>query len=140
MRTLAALLLLTSSAVSAPPYLVNAPHKYEVTTKVESQPPLCIKINGIDQDLDAILTTPSQLWTWPGMTESSLRRHLAVEHGVEEIETLTFSQIKKIHAVLHEREQKQKPAAPKQPAQRSGCPGGNCPQSAPRRRGLFFNW
>lgn len=139
MRLLAVLVLLTSSVVAGPPYLVNAPHKYEVTPRV-SAAPSCIKINGIDYDLEPILSTPSQSWTWPGMTEASLRRHLATEHGVEDIDALSFGQVKKIHAVLHEREQKPKPAVPRQPAQRSGCPGGNCPQSQPRRRGFLFNW
>lgn len=138
MKLILMFLLWSSMTYADPPYLVTQPHKYAVSSQYLAKP-TTIQVNGLDEDLEALLTTPSSSWTWPGMTEASLRRHLVSEHGVD-TSGLDFNQIKKVHSVLHERENKPKakPTAPRQPAQRGSCPSGNCPQVRPKRQGFLF--
>lgn len=122
-------------------------------------PTLCITIAGVDYDLMPILKSYVRPWTWPGTDEQSLRDHLHSEtHKVGGIDELSFAEIKRLHAALHERErravQPMVPPAPKAvpsptkatpaPVYRSpsSCPGGVCPQPQYRqwsqpRYGLF---
>jgi len=91
----------------------------------------CINVKGIDYDLAPILATRSAEWTWPGMTEASLRSHLRTDHGITGIERLSFTTVKKIHAVYHEREAatvKRSVPPVTIPRAVSNCPGGVCPQ------------
>lgn len=109
---------------------------------VES-PVHCVTIDGIDWDLDKIRAEFRTSWTWPGTTEASLRKHLASEHRTQGLDRLSFDDLRKVHAVIHEREKHAKATSPlirASPAPRtSTCPGGVCP--APNRsRGLFFKW
>lgn len=108
---------------------------------------LCVTIAGVDYDLDDILKDYRTDWTWPGMTEESLREHLAGgPHRVTGIDELPFATVKKLHAALHEREERQAKAAQPKSAPRLNCPGGVCPQPqyqiVPQyqRRGLFGRW
>lgn len=102
----------------------------------------CITVRGVDYDLEPILAEYRVEWTWPGGTEQTLREHLREEHGVTGIESLTDRDIRKLHAVLHERAKKavSHSAIRASPAPRqSSCPGGVCPVPN-RSRGLFFKW
>ena len=90
-------------------------------------------------------------WTWPGGTEFSLRRHLIQDgrHGFDanEINRMTFAQLKAVHSSDHEHtlDRKRIHEVPNEPkrviVQRptaTSCPGGVCPINArPVRRGLF---
>jgi len=110
---------------------------------VESTPH-CVTIDGIDWDIDKLRAEYRTRWTWQGNTEQALRSHLATEHRIEGIERLSFSDIQKVHAVIHEREQKALHARSQviraSPAPRASmCPGGVCPAPS-RSRGLFFKW
>lgn len=102
----------------------------------------CITVKGVDYDLAPILATRSADWTWPGGTESSLRSHLRDSHGITGIDALPFVDVRKIHAVYHEREAATVNRSVQQvtiPRAVSNCPGGVCPQpsyQATQRRGL----
>lgn len=104
--------------------------------------PICVTIDGVDWDIEKIRDEYHTPWTWPEGTEASLRKHLAREHHVIGLERLSFADVKKIHAVIHERERAAKPLTLSRPAPapapvyRSTCPGGVCP--APRRG--WFQW
>lgn len=114
----------------------------------------CITVDGVDYDLDTILAEYNTTWTWPkldgshgGDDEASLRKHLSdPRHKVTGIENLDFETLKKVHSVLHAREEaveasklkavpKATPALPKTvqgtPRGSGPCPGGVCP--APQR-------
>lgn len=119
-----------SDAGSRRPVLVTSRPVYVATVH-------CVTIKGVDYDLEPILLEYRSEWTWPGATEQTLREHLAREHQVTGIESLTFAQVRKLHAVLHERAKKVTvvTAAPQQvliKASPSRCPGGVCP-TQPRR-------
>lgn len=94
-------------------------------TKYET---LCVNVNGVDYDLDVMLSEWKRNWTWPGNTETSLRQHLRQPpHIVGGIDDLPYDTIKRIHAVLHERELRATPAKSPAILPRSNCPGGVCP-------------
>lgn len=146
MRTLALLVLIgsTLNAGDRVPFRVTCRPVFvpNACLPVEAKP-LCVTIDGVDWDLGKIRAEYRTAWTWPGMTEQSLRQHLAKEHRVSRLDKLAFDDLKRIHAVIHEREKAVRPAAVPiraSPAPRqSSCPGGVCP--APNRsRGLFFKW
>lgn len=106
----------------------------------------CVTIQGVDYDLQPILLEYRREWTWPGDTEATLRAHLRDEHKVTGIESLSDREIRKLHAVLHERAKAAQVRATirADPVVRSGgCPGGVCPAPqrvfSPRRR-LLFHW
>lgn len=154
MKFLTILVLLTSVSYGYDPLGLDPP----VVVPVETH---CVTVDGIDYDLDTILSEWREDWTWPkedgsygGSTEVSLRKHLSdPRHKVTGIENLDFETLKKIHSVLHAREEaveaskpkvipKVKPAPPKPvqgtPRAYSPCPGGVCPR--PKRSqswGLF---
>lgn len=107
-------------------------------------PTLCVTIDGIDYDLDEILKSYVVPWTWPGTDEKTLREHLHSErHKVGGIDELSFEELKKLHAAIHEREKpvvKDPPPVRQQPVR--SCPSGNCPvpqsqQWSQPRYGLF---
>lgn len=143
-RVLAMWLMLPSmlSAGERPHFVVTVPPRFVANTcKPKTAPaPIdyrCVKIAGVDHDLDAILKEYRREWTWPGMTEQSLRNHLR-EHQIANYDGLTFNELKKLHAALHEREAA-KPAQVAVPVA-SPCPGGVCPNPgyAPTRRWRLF--
>ena len=70
-----------------------------------SSTPLCITINGIDYDLPSLIADYYESpWTWVGNQDANgLRKHLA-EHGVTNIDGLSFERLKKLHAAVHEKE------------------------------------
>jgi hypothetical protein len=136
-----------------------------VPTAPPVQRPACITVDGVDYDLDTILSEYTSPWTWPteggqygGKDEKSLRLHLSSDgHQVTGIENLDFETLKKVHAVLHEREEalaaskhkpvpKVKPAPPRAvqgtPRASGPCPGGVCPAPQqyyqPEQRQGFF--
>lgn len=167
-RSLVALLLIVSTA-HAGPYKVTRGPRFEVTSPGTGQqqsegssspcradaagqslPVLCVKIAGVDHDMDVIEAEYRRAWTWPGMTEASLRQHLR-EHQVD-ASGLTYEQCQKVHAVIHERElsagvvraKVNSPVSVRQPVTRSSCPGGVCPapgwSSRSSRPGLQRRW
>lgn len=79
-------------------------------------------------------------WTWPGMTESSLRVHLAGTHGYtsQQVAAMSFEQLKASHNASHNGVAEPAPVVSVPVFTGGGCPGGNCPNtySAPSR-GLF---
>jgi hypothetical protein len=110
---------------------------------------LCIKVRGVDYDLEPLLAEYRVEWSWPGGTEQSLRDHLRDDHGVTGIETLSDREIRKLHAVLHERTKRTARAASGPPivtfgpVRSSACPGGVCPVPSRSRVTLFgrrFGW
>ena len=107
-----------------------------------TEKPVCVTIDGIDWDLDKLRFEYRGPWTWPDMTETSLRRHMAIEHRVPDINRIFFSDLKMIHAVIHEREQQTlKTKTPPVAAPQSRCPGGVCPSPTTTARSrLFFRW
>ncbi len=154
-RVLLALLCLCSPVMSgpfvvtkSPRYVVTSPgtspQKHERSSSAHQEAagsslPVCVTIAGVDHDLKPLLAEYRRAWTWPGEDESSLRRHLA-EHQVSGIERLSFDQLRKIHAVIHERELLQKPVSVpiSQPrVMQSNCPGGVCPAPQSWGSGLF---
>lgn len=147
MRAFAVLLVLHSLVIAdeRKPFLVTAPTKYVATVSKAAEPAaLCITIDGVDWDLDKIRAEYHTPWSWPGNTEKSLRSHLAAEHHIQGLDQLSFDDVRKIHAVIHEREQsalraRSQPIRASPAPRASSCPGGVCP--APNRsRGLFFKW
>lgn len=86
-------------------------------------------------------------YTWPGMTEASLRRHLVngPEHHYDPayIASLSFSELRALHNSTHEARLGTVGSASTTFAMttatgfRSSCPGGVCPNSGAGRRGLF---
>jgi hypothetical protein len=146
MRTLALLLALASfaSAEDRQPIRVTCRPVFvpNVGLPVEAIPH-CVTIDGIDWDIDKLRAEYRGPWTWPDMTEQSLRRHMASEHRVPEIDRISFDDLKVIHSVIHEREQRtlKTKSMPSVPV-RSNCPGGVCPSpmSTRSRSGFFFRW
>lgn len=136
------------------PFGLNVPPPVTPTSPVlpdEPDPPFCVTVDGIDYNLDEILSEYKGTWTWPsvdgshnGTDERSLRLHLSSgRHRVTGLDGLDFDTLKKVHSVLHEREEAlaaSKPKvgvevkpAPQRPIQSlprasSPCPGGVCPQ------------
>lgn len=143
MRLVALLLCLSSVAVCGDrvPFQVTCRPVFKATEQLESKP-RCVTIDGIDYDLDPILAEHKTDWTWPGGTEQSLREHLKATHKATGLEALSRSELAKLHAVLHDREQRAKtPQLTAPPVPQSRCPGGVCPiPSATRTRRGFFLW
>jgi hypothetical protein len=145
MRTLALLLALASLAVandrqpirvtSRPVFTPNACLPVEIKSR-------CVTIDGIDYDVEPILTEYRRAWYWPGNTEQSLRVHFKTSHRTRGIDSLTFDELQKLHAVLHERELRVKIKTTTQAPVRSACPGGVCPtnNATGSRSRLFFRW
>jgi len=146
MKSLVCLVLL-SSLVSAGPILVTAPPKFIPTTTANPAPALCVTIAGVDWDVEQIDAEYKRAWTWPGMTESTLKAHLR-EHEATGFDGLSFAQLQRIHAVIHEREAATiRQSRIVQPATirssrtvQSGCPGGVCPQYRPAMRQGWFGF
>lgn len=103
----------------------------------------CVTIRGVDYDLEPILTEYRTEWTWPGGTLQTLREHLRDEHQVTGLDGLSDREIRKLHAVLHERAKKVARASSGPPVVRIGpvsssrCPGGVCPVPSGSRGWLF---
>ena len=141
MRWIAALLVFSATAFGEVPFVVTRAPKFVANACLPAavqDAPRCVKVNGVDEDLDAVLKLYRREWTWPGMTEVSLRGHLR-EHGVTDFDRLSFAECRQLHAAIHERELAAKPAQVAQPVQ-STCPGGVCPAPVLRRQarwGLF---
>lgn len=152
MKSLVCLVLL-SSLVSAGPILVTAPPKFVPTTTAKTAHALCVTIAGVDWDIEQIDAEYKRAWTWPGMTESSLKAHLR-EHDVTGFDGLSFEQLQRIHAVIHERESVVQdylttenatfrqprivqPATIRSSRTVQSCPGGECPQYRSTRQGWF---
>ena len=104
----------------------------------------CVTIDGVDWDLDKIRAEYRTPWSWPGMTEQSLRLHLTSEHRVVGLERLSFDDVRRIHSVIHERERVtikvKSPTIRADPARVSQCPGGVCPAPGGVRQGWLFQW
>jgi len=147
MRSIGLLLLICSTLAAGDrvPFRVTCRPVFtpNACLPVESKP-RCVSIDGVDYDLDPLLNEYRRAWTWPGNTEQSLRNHFATDHKTTGLDSLTFTELKKLHAVLHERElaTKAKPAVTPPAPVRSGCPGGVCPSPSYQtpRRGMFFRW
>lgn len=158
MKPLALLLILASSLVAEdrPRFIANVVKADAVP--VNPAPALCVTIAGVDWDIEQIDAEYKRAWTWPGMTESSLKAHLR-EHEVTGFDGLSFGQLQRVHAVIHEREAATvrqsrivEPATGKQSLQvqpatirnsrtvQSGCPGGVCPQYQPAMRQGWFGF
>jgi len=134
---------------TGPRFVPNVIPRFESTVPSQADvPPLCITVDGVDIDLDELLSEYQNAWTWPktdgshgGDDEESIRHHLSdPRHGVQGIDALDFETLKKVHAVLHEREERAKEAATKAtkppvvkslpvilPQASSNCPNGVCP-------------
>jgi len=134
MRWIVALLVFSATAFGEVPFVVTRAPKFTANACLPSavhDSPRCVKVNGVDEDLDALLKHYRREWTWPGMTEATLRGHLR-EHGVSDFERLSFAECRQLHAVIHERELVAKSAQRVQ--SRSTCPGGVCPAPVLRRQ------
>jgi hypothetical protein len=137
-----------SAEETGPRFVPNVIPRFEPTVPSQADvPPLCITVDGVDIDLDELLSEYQNAWTWPktdgshgGEDEESIRHHLSdPKHSVQGIEALDFETLKKVHAVLHEREERAKEAAAKTvkpvvkslpvllPQASSSCPNGVCP-------------
>lgn len=145
MRSLILFLALISlvAASDRKPIRVTCRPVFKAT--VTERKPRCVTIDGIDYDLEPILSEYRRPWTWPGMTESSLRQHFANDHQTTGLDSLTFDELQKLHAVLHERETattRTQQAPPPVAAPQSRCPGGVCPSPSTTgsRSRLFFRW
>lgn len=123
-----------------------APVSFPPPSTINPQPastvrPACITIRGTDYDLEPLLDKFDKPWTWPGLTESSLREHLE-DHDVAGVDDLAMDDLVKLHAVVHDMEAKPAepggapvginplletptPSKPKTTVQ--NCPGGQCP-------------
>lgn len=88
----------------APPP-ASAPLAIGHSPSASSPPPLCVTIAGIDYDLPQLIADYYESpWTWVGsQDENGLRKHLA-DHGVTNIDGLSFASLKKLHAAVHEKE------------------------------------
>ena len=145
MRSLLLLIVWASCAHAGERFVVTAPPRFE--TRTVERVRVCVKVRGIDTDIQSLEKECFRAWSWPGGTEEALRAHLR-EHGVTELEGVPLESLKKIHAAIHERELKAAPVqsspAPATPAYVAPrCPGGVCPapvQSVRRSRLRLFSW
>jgi hypothetical protein len=89
----------------APPQPSSPPPLAISHSPSASSTPLCVTIDGIDYDLPQLVADWYESpWTWVGSQDANgLRKHLA-EHGVTNIDGLSFATLKKLHAALHEKE------------------------------------
>ena len=139
---------------TGPRFVPNTIPRFEPTTPSQADvPAICITVDGVDVDLDELLSEYQNAWTWPktdgshgGDDETSIRQHLTdPRHAVTGIDGLDFETLQKVHAVLHEREERAKEAVAKAskspvvkslpvllPQAGSSCPNGVCP--VPRRQ------
>jgi hypothetical protein len=127
----------TTSAADRKPVMVTV-RNVVVPTVTETY---CVTIDGVDWDLNKLRSEYRVPWTWPDMTEASLRKHMASDHRVPEIDRISFEDLKVIHSVIHEREQKQLKTRPTPSVPvRSACPGGVCPSPMSRKSRGFLFW
>lgn len=152
MRFILAFILLCSSLLAGDrvPFRVTCRPVFVANTGLSvEQPTLCVTIDGVDWDLDKIRAEYRTAWTWPDGTEASLRTHLRASHRIKDIDRISYDDLKKIHAVIHERERVKLKSSPPpaMPTQSSpvGCPGGVCPSPRStrstwnsRQRGFLF--
>lgn len=134
--------------VTAPPHFCCPPAATKNEEPRTKNVPLCVKVSGIDTDVETLEKECYRAWSWPGGTQASLEQHLR-EHGVSEFEGLPLESLKKIHAAIHERELRSRPpirADPQsttknhEPRTPNPCPGGVCPSPGayrPTRWRLF---
>lgn len=129
--------------VTAPPHFCCPPAVTKNEEPRTNNAPLCVKVSGIDTDVETLEKECYRAWSWPGGTQASLEQHLR-EHGVSEFERLPLESLKKIHAAIHERELRSRPVSAQpttknqQPRTLSPCPGGVCPAPTYTRQSQRF--